>query len=50
MVRININLNVPTENREFTPRKTVTNTFEGINTPYVKASYVYEPGSLNALA
>jgi len=41
---------VPEDSREFTPGETLTNTFEGINTPYVKASYVDEPGSLNALA
>ena len=41
---------VPEDSREFTPGETVTDTFEGLNTPYVKASYVDEPGSFNALA
>jgi len=41
---------VPEDSREFKLGETVTNTFEGLNTPYVKASYVYEPGSFNALA
>ena len=41
---------IPEDSREFTPGETATNTFEGLNTPYVKASYVDEPGSFNALA
>ncbi len=45
----NIIKNIPEDSREFTPGETVTDTFEGLNTPYVKASYVDEPGSLNAL-
>ena len=41
---------VPMDDREFTPMEIITNTFEGINSPYVKASFIDESGSLNALA
>ncbi len=36
--------------REFTPEEITINTFERLNNPYVKASFVNESGSLNALA
>jgi hypothetical protein len=45
------NIKIPVERREFTPVEMNANTLEGLKiSPYVRASFVNESGSLYALA
>ncbi len=48
--QLNLKKLVHVGEREFTPEKIITDTSKRINNPYMKASFVNESGSFNALA